>query len=63
MAKAKLRIRWGKHLPGDIIELGPQLYDLGIRRGWVEPVQEEKVIESEYQKKVIEPKTRKKRGR
>ena len=71
MGKVKLRIRWGKHNPGDIIPLGPQLYDLAIRKGWATPVEDvtmtgekaitgEKVIEHEYKKKVIEPKSKKK---
>jgi hypothetical protein len=75
MGKVKLRIRWGKHNPGDIIPLGPQLYDLAIRKGWATPYEDvtmtgekvidgkdagHKVIEPEYKKKVIEPKSKKK---
>lgn len=56
--KIKLRVRWGKHLPGDIIEMTPQIYEVSIRKGYGIPAGEpepQKII------KVAEPRKKRKK--
>jgi hypothetical protein len=57
MNKIKLRVRWGKNNPGDVMELPEAMYQVAISKGYGVPANAE---HTEKLIKISEPKKRRK---